>query len=549
MKTTLFMVKATIVLLFTIVQFSANATTYPINVTLSGKQEVPANNSTATATFVGTFNDVTDSLIYTITFSGLSANSTAAHFHGYVPPGVSAPVLIGRPKFPTGVTSGSFTDTVVLTNGQRDSLKMGLIYFNIHTTAFPGGEIRGQIFLQDATFVVPDIHCLPDTTVSANSGLCSASVAFSALDSTGKPASTLFYRIGNTSITSPFVFKVGTTRVIVTALNAAGFDTCSFNVTVKDTQPPVITCPANITQPNDSGKCGAIVTFAATATDNCSKVTVTYNHNPGSFFDVGTTAVTATATDSSGNKATCSFNVTVNDVEPPVIHNLGTSPRVIWPPNHKMKDVTVNYTSTDNCPGPISCQITVTSNQDDGGPGHNHSNDIVVNSDHEIKLRAERNGNGKDGRTYTVKVSCTDQHGNTGSSTTTVMVPHDLRSPLFRALLSQGKKTTIHTDTDIEPSASNSKIILMNEEDPDKATLVRVYPNPSTSYFTVNIETASTDKISVRLVDIAGRVVEVKNNLIGSQIVRIGNNLKAGLYFAEIIQGRDRKQIKLLKQE
>jgi len=548
MKTTLFTAKMAIILLFTIVQLSANATTYPINVTLSGKQEVPANNSTATATFVGTFNDVSDSLIYTITFSGLSANSTAAHFHGYAPPGISAPVLIGRPKFPTGVTGGSFTDTVILTNGQRDSLKMGLIYFNIHTTAFPGGEIRGQIFLQDAAFVVPDIHCLPDTTVSANAGLCSASVAFSSVDSTGKPASTLFYRIGNTPVTSPFVFKVGTTRVTATAVNAAGFDTCSFNVTVKDTQPPVITCPANITQPNDSGKCGAIVTFAATATDNCSKVTVTYNHNPGSFFDVGTTVVTATATDSSGNKATCSFNVTVNDVEPPVIHDLGTNPRVIWPPNHKMKDVTVNYTSTDNCPGPISCQITVTSNETQAGPGNSHGNDMVVTSDHEIKLRAERNGNGK-GRTYSIKVSCTDQHGNTGSSTTTVTVPHDLRSPLFRNLILQDKKIITQTNSDNEPSTANSKIILMNEDDEDRATLVRVYPNPSTSYFTVNIETANTDKISVRLIDVSGRVVETKNNLSGSQTLRIGNNLKAGLYFAEIIQGKDRKQIKLLKQE
>src|SRR5436190_7545848 len=193
--------------IFAIVCFTAKATNYPINVTFSGSQEVPANSSTATGTFVGSYNDVTDSLIYTITFSGLSANSTAAHFHGYAPPGVSAPVLIGRPKFPTGVTSGSFTDSVVLTNGQRDSLKMGLIYFNIHTTSFPGGEIRGQIFLQDAAFVIPDIHCLPDTIVSANTGLCSASVAFSAVDSTGKPKSNLFYRTGNTTITSSFVFN------------------------------------------------------------------------------------------------------------------------------------------------------------------------------------------------------------------------------------------------------------------------------------------------------------------------------------------------------
>src|SRR6185436_4711397 len=139
--------KLAIVSFFTIICLSTNATTYPINVSFSGKQETPANGSTATGTFVGTYNDATDSLIYTVTFSGLSSNVTAAHFHA-APPGIAAGVLIGPGGFPTGVISGSFTDTLVLTASQEDSLKRGLFYFNIHTTALPGGEIRAQIFLQ-----------------------------------------------------------------------------------------------------------------------------------------------------------------------------------------------------------------------------------------------------------------------------------------------------------------------------------------------------------------------------------------------------------------
>jgi hypothetical protein len=349
---------------------------------------------------------------------------------------------------------------------------------------------------------------------------------------------------------------VGSTRVTATALNTAGFDTCSFTVTVKDVEIPVITCPANITKPNDPGKCGAIVTFSATATDNCPGVTVTADHASGSFFDVGTTTVTVTATDASANTSTCSFTVTVNDVEPPVIHDLGASPRVIWPPNHKLKDVTLNYTSTDNCPGPISCQISVTSNESEGllGGGSGHTtHDWVVTDDHHLKLRAERSGNGT-GRVYTMTVSCTDQHGNTGTATTTVTVPHDLRSGVIRDLIfkdrNKGRSNTSITESNNLPTVANSKVIVMNEEDPDGGTLIRVYPNPSQNYFTVNIETAnSTDKISVRLIDVAGRVVEVRNNLAGSQTLRMGNSLRAGLYIAEIRQGRDIKQVKLLKQE
>ena len=335
---------------FTIIHLSVSATVFPISVTFSGLQETPANASAGTGTFVGTYNDATDSLIYTITFSGLSANVTAAHFHA-APPGIAAGVLIGPGGFPTGVISGSFTDTLVLTASQEDSLKRGLFYFNIHTTAFPGGEIRAQIFLQNASFIVADITCPADTSVNTDAGLCSASVTFGAVAHAGTPAPVFYYRIGNTAITSPHVFPLGTTIVIATALNSAGYDSCSFKVTVRDVQPPVITCPANITRVNDPGQCGAVVNYTVTATDNCTAVTVTVQPASGSFFPVGITTVNARATDAAGNTATCSFTVTVNDVEPPVIHDLLVTPPILWPPNHNMKNVNVNYTSTDNCPG------------------------------------------------------------------------------------------------------------------------------------------------------------------------------------------------------
>ena len=635
MKRSFLSPRLAIILLFSIFQFSATATQYPINVTFSGLQETPANNSTATGTFVGTYNDVTDSLIYTITFSGLGSNVTAAHFHGFVPPGIAGPVIFFpvNPSFPTGVTSGTLVDSVKLTQGQEDSLKMGLIYFNIHTTNFPGGEIRAQLFLQDASFVLPDISCPVDITANTDPGICTANVTFAATTTVaGTPASVIYYRIGNTAITSPRVFPLGTTTVIAIALNGAGYDSCSFKVTVRDVQPPVITCPANITRPNAPGQCGATVTYAATATDNCtstvtltvqpasgsffpvgtttvtaratdgsgntatcsftvtvndveppvitcpanitrpnapgqcgatvtyaatatdnctSNVTVTVQPASGSFFPVGTTTVTARATDGSGNTATCSFTVTVNDVEPPVIHDLAVTPPVLWPPNHKMKVITADYTSTDNCPGPITCQITVTSNEPENGTGDGDAApDWEILNDHHLKLRAERAGNGN-GRIYTVKISCTDQYGNTGTGTRTVLVPKSMSSKDIRLLVFQNwSQGNGHGHHRLEAeSAQGANVVIMNEEYPERSTLVRAYPNPSTSYFTFNIETGNyKDKISVRLIDVAGRVMETRNNLSGSQVLKIGNNLKAGLYIAEIRQGNSTRQIKLLKQ-
>jgi len=58
-----------IIFAFTVFQFSANGTTFPISVTLTGAQEVPANSSTGTATLTGTYNDSTNVLKYTVTLA------------------------------------------------------------------------------------------------------------------------------------------------------------------------------------------------------------------------------------------------------------------------------------------------------------------------------------------------------------------------------------------------------------------------------------------------------------------------------------------------
>jgi hypothetical protein len=80
--------------------------------------------------------------------------------------------------------------------------------------------------------------------------------------------------------------------------------------TVPDTQLPTITCPVNISRNTRGNKC-VIVTYAPTFSDNCPGTTVTCSPASGFCFPVGTTTVTCTATDASGNTATCPFTVTV----------------------------------------------------------------------------------------------------------------------------------------------------------------------------------------------------------------------------------------------
>ncbi|HYY95996.1 MAG TPA: PxKF domain-containing protein, partial [Pyrinomonadaceae bacterium] len=110
-------------------------------------------------------------------------------------------------------------------------------------------------------------------------------------------------------------FPVGTTTVTWTATDAAGnHSTATQTVTVIDNTPPVISCPANITVylPLHTSATSMNVSYpAATATDNCGTPSIGYSIASGSVFNVGTTPVTATATDAAGNTASCTFTVTV----------------------------------------------------------------------------------------------------------------------------------------------------------------------------------------------------------------------------------------------
>lgn len=153
------------------------------------------------------------------------------------------------------------------------------------------------------------------------------------------------------------VFPVGTTINTFEITDASGNTaTCSFEVIVNDNEPPVVTCPADITVSNDPGDCGAIVSFTPTITDNCPGSTVSSVPASGSFFPVGTTLVTVTGTDASGNIVTCTFNVIVNDTEDPTI----SCPADITINNDAgVCGAVVTYTTpmgTDNCPGSTTVQ-------------------------------------------------------------------------------------------------------------------------------------------------------------------------------------------------
>ncbi len=219
---------------------------------------------------------------------------------------------------------------------------------------------------------------------------------------------------------------IGVFPVAVYASNANGTGTATLTLTIKDTTPPVLTLPADIVA-EATGPNGAAVTFTATAVDDVDGVVpVTLSPASGSTFPLGTTTVTATATDAAGNVATGTFTVTVRDTTPPVIHDVAASPDRLWPADHRMVPVKVTADATDLVSAVATRISAVTSNEPVDGLGDGDmSPDWEVTGTMTLNLRAERSGTGT-GRVYTITIEARDAAGNASTANVTVSVPHDL---------------------------------------------------------------------------------------------------------------------------
>jgi hypothetical protein len=126
----------------TLVLAAAHAATINLKADLKASAEVPPKDSAGTGSLTATLNTDTNELTYHIEFSGLTGPVAAAHFHGPAAEGANA-----KPQLPikgTPITS-PVDGKATLTAEQAKELVDGKWYFNLHTAANPGGEIRGQV--------------------------------------------------------------------------------------------------------------------------------------------------------------------------------------------------------------------------------------------------------------------------------------------------------------------------------------------------------------------------------------------------------------------
>ena len=119
----------------------AQAEVMQFHADMTGSAETPTNTSAAKGQAKVTFDTADKKLSWVITYSDLTGPATMAHVHGPAPVGKAAPVVVPI----TGELKSPIVGSATLTEAQVKDLEAGDYYFNIHTEANKGGEIRGQV--------------------------------------------------------------------------------------------------------------------------------------------------------------------------------------------------------------------------------------------------------------------------------------------------------------------------------------------------------------------------------------------------------------------
>jgi hypothetical protein len=284
---------------------------------------------------------------------------------------------------------------------------------------------------------MPVLLCPTDMTVSNDLGKAGASVRFgapaliaaSALPVSASPASGSF-------------FPIGTTQVNASATDpASGTGTCSFNVTVRDTEPPHVAAPADVVAEATSAA-GAVVADGALgtpiATDNAPGVTVARAGVPaGNQFPLATTTLVYTATDAAGNTATANQRITVRDTTPPTI-DIAAPRNVTYALNEL---VAAAYGCADavtphpSCAGPVASgngidtgsvgARTFTVNAADDA-GNRSSASISYSVAYNVCLLYDPTRAAKSGSTFPIKIQLCNAAGANRSSSTIVVTAMDV---------------------------------------------------------------------------------------------------------------------------
>ncbi len=418
------------------------------------------------------------------------------------------------------------TGATVLNSPTSGINYLGLRNMNVGTTTvtytatFTGGVVKTCSFtVLVIETVPPNIYCPLDVHVNTDAGKCYRTGPVNL----GTPSTNDNCGIASVTNNAPAVYNIGVNYVTWTVTDKSGNSrSCVQRVTVNDNEAPTITCPANVLantgpvcsatpvtvpQPVFNDNCGvAKLTWAMTGVTSGGSPLTGINFVPTMNYATGVSTITYTVTDATGNAKMCSFTVTVKDVTPPTL---------VCPPAQTFCKVPNNtYTvpvlvQSDNC--------------------------VIVSTTYKITGVTSRTGTGTNASgtfnqgvstiTWTVK----DVNGNTATCATTVTVVATT-NPLC-------------TPQPITGPAVNTKPV----ESEVPGLSITAWPNPSSSYFNLKVNSQAKETLEIRMMDMAGKLVQVQRGAPGNTY-QFGNNVVSGVYIIEVNQAGKILRTKVVKQ-
>lgn len=325
-----------------------------------------------------------------------------------------------------------------------------------------------------------------------------------------------------------------------------------------DVTAPVAICkPATVTLVNGS----ATITAADInngSSDECGPVTISASKTAFNCSNIGANTVILTITDGTGNTATCSTTVTVVGVVP------SCSIAAVPSSNVYTGGIPINiYLGY----GPQSVTLNVTAS---GGSAFTYSwngSGLSCTTCEDPVFTPTSEG------VYQFTVTITNNYGCTSTCTIAICVL-DIRVPgtdgkkVYICHAPPGNPANGHTlavnvssvkdhlqnhagdklgRCGQDPCASQSRFITSTEPIVGESFKIAVLPNPSRTLFTLSIESNNDSPFSIRILDLLGREIDRLGNISANSVVKIGDKLNTGFYLAEIIQGDERKIVKLVK--
>ncbi|MEO1624594.1 MAG: HYR domain-containing protein, partial [Bacteroidota bacterium] len=278
---------------------------FPVGQTILIYRATDASGNSSSCSFTITVND-NEAPVITACASDQNINMDASDCQGTVPDLTSSIAATDNCGSTTVTQSPAANSTFGSTDGDTQVVTFTVSDGTNSTTC------TATLTLVDNQ--TPSITaCASDQNINMDASSCEGTVpdltsSITTTDNCGSPTVTQ-----SPAANSTFGSADGDTQVVTfTVSDGTNTTTCSATLTLVDNQDPSLSsCPSNITQNTSAGDCYASVSWSApTASDNCN-VTLVSNYAPGDNFPIGTSTVLYTATDDSGNTATCSFTVTI----------------------------------------------------------------------------------------------------------------------------------------------------------------------------------------------------------------------------------------------